>query len=748
MKKAGAVHLCEYPKRTLGCLLFALILFLITSNALLSQPSQSCIVSSTEPSCFGSADGSIKAFNTDTDITVTNKKYELYKKGILTNTFSSMTPYTFNGLSPDSFSVKMYSFIGSSSTWLLFCTKDIVLASPQLLGVTGVKGDVTCKGMNNGNIILTVNGGTTPYDYTWSNGSGTKDINNLAPGNYIVFVSDVRGCTTDKSFLITEPSKAVSLVKKFQNSDCTNKTGSIDITVSGGTSPYKYKWSNDATTSNLSGLASGKYVVAITDSQKCAIADSVTLTAPPSLINLKTTVTPVSCNGGNNGAATVIINQAKAPFTILWPDGTSSASISGLKAGTYSVTVVDSNNCTSSATANIVEPSVFVLNKKVTDINCKGDASGAIDVTVLGGTNPYSYAWSDGSTTQSIKNLIIGNYSLTAADVRGCKDSFNVSITEPKLPLKTSVTHVDLTCKGANSGSADLTVTGGTAPYSFQWNPNGAVTEDLTGIAAGIYTVIVTDSKECLSAAKVTINEPADLLLISSNVTPVRCQGESNGAISLSTVGGLSPYSYLWSQNGTTADNLAGLSSGLYSVVITDGNNCRVVKDIIVTQPDLIKAELTTSIGCTGQDGEIDLYTTGGTEPYSYIWSNGAVTENLLNLVPGLYSVIITDFRACSLTDSVSITEEAHGCINVPNGFSPNSDGTNDTWILRNIESFPKSVVDVFDREGNSVFNSLGYAIPWNGTLNGRLLPIGTYYYVINLNNGDKQISGSVTILR
>lgn len=745
MKKTGAVIFCDFMKRPFGQLLFAFILFMLASNSVLSQQSSEYIVSGIDPSCFGSTDGSIRAIFTDPD--ASDKKYELYKKGTLVATNATMSNQIFKDLPADSFTVKMYSYIASSTSWILFHSQDIVLNTPELLVATGFPEDVNCKGVKDGVIDLTVTGGKEPYDITWSNGKKTEDLSGLAPGNYIVFVSDVRGCTTDKSFSIAEPSTAISIVRQFENSDCTNKTGSINIVTSGGTPPYKYSWSNGETTEDITKLGSGTYTVIATDNNDCAITDSITLTAPVNAMKATTVTTPISCHGDADGTATVNIEKGKLPYTIVWSDGNSSSSITGLGAGTYSVTVSDADNCTSTSTAILVEPTAMTIGKQVKNVSCKDDANGAIDVTVAGGTPSYTYSWSNGSTAQNIKNLGIGSYSLKVTDSRFCRDSFSVTITQPEV-LKASITGKDLTCKGANSGSADLTVTGGTPPYSYLWNPNGATTEDIKDLSASTYMVFVTDSNECLAAGKVTLSQPADFLTITPNITPVRCQGENNGDITLSVSGGSSPYSYVWNQNSTATDKLIGLNSGLYSVAVTDGNNCRITRDIFVMEPAILKVEFTASIGCTGQDGEIDLFPSGGTEPYAFEWSNGAVVEDLENLMPGVYSVTVKDFRACSYKDSVEIKEEAQQCINIPNGFTPNNDGVNDAWVLRNIESFPGCIVDVFDRDGNGVFNSKGYAIAWDGTLNGAQLPLGTYYYVINLNSGDKQLSGTVTIVR
>lgn len=745
MKKIGADDICKITKNPFGSLLL-LIIAVFSFQPVFSQGQDSvCFSSSVNPSCSDVADGSVRVFNPDQ--TAGNKKYEIFQNGVLLKSISSMSYIAFRDLPADTFTVKMHSYNTAADTWSLFCSNDIILVAPAALKVEGTSQNIMCKGINTGSIDLVISGGTGPYTVNWSNGKAQEDISNLAKGSYLAFVSDYRGCLADKSFTITEPATAVSMSMSSKNSDCTNKTGAVDITVSGGTTPYSFAWSNGVNTEDLSGLASGKYVVTVKDNNGCALKDSATLLTPPNSIVLSTSVTGVSCNGLNDGAAVLSITNGKSPFKILWSTGAVNPSVNGLKAGTYTVDVTDSNNCAGTATAIVTEPQALFVNRVATDVSCKGDANGTINTTVTGGTTPYTYKWSNAATTEDLTALAPGTYSEVVIDANGCRDSFTVSITEPATAIKSSVTATHLYCKGVNTGTVNLTVSGGTSPYTFEWS-NGAKSEDLNNIPAGSYTVVVSDLNGCLTVSKIAVTEPAAALIINSTTTHIRCKGETNGAITVAAEGGVAPYDYFWTFNSSINTSLADLTSGIYAVSVTDKNNCKVTTDILVTEPAQIKAAFIYSIGCTHQDGVIDVSPTGGTAPYTFEWSDNQTIEDRTNLTPGMYTVTITDSRLCTYKDSVEIVADKNQCVNVPTGFTPNGDGVNDVWVLRNIESFPNCVVEIFDTGGNTVFSSTGYSIPWNGTIGGEVLPLGTYYYVINLNSGEKQLSGPVTIVR
>src|SRR5206468_1480268 len=252
------------------------------------------------------------------------------------------------------------------------------------------------------------------------------------------------------------------------------------------------------------------------------------------------------------------------PYSYLWSNEATTQDLSGLAPGTYSVTVTDAKGCTATQSVTIAQPAAaLAVGETHVDVNCFGGSTGAIDLTVRGGTAPYSYLWSNAATTQDLADLTAGTYSVTVTDAKGCSATQSVTIAEPAAALAVGETHVDVNCFGGSTGAIDLTVTGGTAPYSYAWS-NESTTQDLAGLAAGPYSVTVTDAKGCSASQSVTIAQPAAALAVSDTHVDVNCFGGSTGAIDLTVTGGTAPYTYLWS-NSAISEDLSDLVAGSYS---------------------------------------------------------------------------------------------------------------------------------------------------------------------------------------
>ena len=237
-------------------------------------------------------------------------------------------------------------------------------------------------------------------------------------------------------------------------------TGAIDLTVTGGVSPYTYLWSNGTTTQDLSGRTAGTYTVTVTDANGCTKSISATITQP-TLVVLSSTVTNVACNGGNTGSVDLTVSGGVSPYTYVWSNAATTQDLSGLTAGTYTVTVTDANGCTKTTSATISENSTLAATTTTVPVTCNGGSNGSIDLTVSGGTSPYTYLWSNGATTQDLTGRTAGTYTVTVTDALGCTKSTSATIIEPTaIALTTAVTNV--LCNGAATGSIDLSVSGGT----------------------------------------------------------------------------------------------------------------------------------------------------------------------------------------------------------------------------------------------------------------------------------------------
>ena len=284
------------------------------------------------------------------------------------------------------------------------------------------------------------------------------------------------------------------------NISCGIGTGAINLTASNGTSPYTYNWGGGVTTEDRSGLATGTYTVTVTDANGCTATISPTVTQTTAA-TLTTSVTNISCFGGTG--AINLTATGGSPFTYNWGGGVTTEDRTGLAAGIYTVTVTNAQGCTSTTSATVTTPSVLALSATATNANCIGSSTGAINLTVAGGTSPYTYNWGGGVTTEDRSSIAAGIYTVTVTDVNGCTAILSNTITQPTaLNLSTVITQV--TCVGGSDGAIDLTVTGSTAPYTYNWG-GGITTQDRSGLGAGTYSVIVTDANGCTANTSATL---------------------------------------------------------------------------------------------------------------------------------------------------------------------------------------------------------------------------------------------------
>ena len=347
--------------------------------------------------------------------------------------------------------------------------------------------------------------------------------------------------------------------------------------------------------------------------------------------------------------------------------------------------------------------------------------------------------------------------SVTATDSSGCPATAVLILVEP-IPISATVVSTSETTCNSQNGTITLTPTGGTTPYTFTWDPVVSSTATASNLAAGTYSVSVDDVNGCpRDSVTVTLVIPPPIVpaTVATNVT---CFGDNDGTVTATiTSGGASPYTFTWDVSGTvTGTDSTSLNSvlaaGTYSVSVTDINNCPVTTSAsTVTQPNPIS--ITLSKGCIDGEGAISSTTTGGPEPYAYIWSNGSIFAGISMLLPETYTVTVTDVNNCP-SDIESIVIDP--CeVEIPTAFTPNDDGENDLWELKNLEFFASAKVSIYNRWGDLVFKSTGYDEPWDGKnrLTGTNLPTAVYYYVIEnvdtkvLVDGSKLI-GYVTIIR
>lgn len=531
--------------------------------------------------------------------------------------------------------------------------------------------NASCFGLNTGKIDFEVWGGTPSYTYLWNTGHNTQDINNLTEGNYSVTVTDFKGCTLPVSFYVGQPAILATTVSATDVLCFGDQNGSIQASVTGGTTPYSYSWQNSLTVYSvdsplLNNVPSDNYQVTVTDSKGCKNTTGAVVNQPSELI-LSYSHVNVSCYGGTDGSIDVSAFGGTPAYDYSWSDGSStiatSQDITLLSAGIYTLVVTDQNSCSKTITQEITQPLLPIsVTENVIDVKCFGNNTGEIGLTVLGGTSPYSYSWTTGQSASHITGLIAMTYNYVVVDSKMCTYSNSVIVSQPSQPLTVTNTITNVNCYGESNGAIDLTVTGGTFPYAYKWNNsqyNLSVTnQDLTGYPAESYTYLVTDANNCTETTTLTIVQPTKLQSTVSGVN-ILCKGGNNGSINLTVTGGVMPYQYSWNNSIVTEDQ-SNLTAGYYEVLITDNHNCTLTNNIVLTEPqDSLSFTFSVeNVKCNnGQDGSIEISVAGGTIPYSYSWSNGDTQAKTNRLTAGYYGFVATDNNGCTISNSIFVSQ-------------------------------------------------------------------------------------------
>lgn len=538
------------------------------------------------------------------------------------------------------------------------------------MNITSNVTSVTCSGGTNGAIDAATSGGTAPYTFVWNSGETTEDISTIGAGLYTLTITDASGCLFSEDIDVTTlPGMSISLNGSI-NEVCSFDNGSIDVSVTGGSGSYGYSWDNGVSTEDLVNIGYGTYTLTVTDANSCSVNNSFSIINDVSncsaycYLNIATSqVSDESCGDGT-GSIDLTILDATSPYVVSWDNGAATNDLSGLSAGTYTITVLDANQC------ELIESFVVgnnagtleVSSSTISNENC-GNTDGIIDIVTTGGTAPYTYIWSNGVSTEDITGATAGSYDVTINDNAGCSinEMFNVGNNVGTMAESAGVSNE--IC-GNGGGTINLTVTGGVAPYSYLWS-NGLTNEDLTLLSAGTYSVTITDGVGCtLSSIDYSVtNSPTDLSILSIDITNENC-ADGTGGIDINVINGTLPYTYSWSNSGATED-LAGLSAGTYSCIVADNNGCQVeTGDQTVFNQGGTIAVSTISVTdevCGDATGQIDVDVTGGTAPVTYLWDNGATTEDITGLATGSYIITATDVNGCSINYTESIQNVSPG---------------------------------------------------------------------------------------
>jgi gliding motility-associated-like protein len=539
-------------------------------------------------------------------------------------------------------------------------TQVVTITQPPVITATQSQVNVTCNGACDGSATVVASGGTGTYTYLWAPSGGTgATATGLCPGNYTCQVSSPAGCSITLSFTITQPP-AITATQSQVNVLCNGAcTGSATVVASGGTGTYTYLWApSGGTGATATGLCAGNYTCVISSPAGCTITQSFTITQPPAL-TISFTQINVDCNGACNGSATATVGGGTPPYSYLWmPNGGTGPTATGLCAGTYTLTVTDANGCTAIQVVTITEPTAVTATTSFVTATC-GNANGSATVVPSGGVPNYSFLWTpSGQITATATNLLAGVYTCDITDFNGCVLTVTVTVPNAGSPTLLITGSTNVTCNGACDGTATVSASGGTTPYTYAWTPSGGTGITATGLCPGVYTCTVSDANGCIATATVLITEPAAL-----SITPTQddllCFGVCNGAASVAVTGGTPGYTYLWSPSGGTGSLATGLCAGNYSCLVTDLNGCTLTQTFTLTEPPLLTvASAGFNVSCFGVcDGQVVAIPSGGTPNYTFSWNSGCTSASCTNVCAGTYNVTVTDMNGCTATSTATVTE-------------------------------------------------------------------------------------------
>ena len=575
-------------------------------------------------------------------------------------------------------------FVVGSTTLNRTGTENVFVAKyscSNILSASVSHTNLFCNAQCAGTATANPSGGTSPYTYSWNNSKTTQAITGLCAGNYTVTITDAVSGSIKQVVSITEPTILTAGLTSTSLTCNGTTTGIATATVTGGTIGYGYLWNTTQTSSTLNNLAAGGYTVTVTDNNGCSIVVSGFINEP---LAISTTVTAstASCFQ-SDGFAVVMASGGTGGLTYVWSNLQTTATISNLNSALYSVTVTDSNGCTRTDAIQINNfPGVTAQVISSTSVTCFGLCNGVLTIDGTGGSMPYSFQWNTGKTESIITGLCVGVYTATVTDSGGCTSSTSFNINEPTL-LSATLIASNVSCFGGNNGSITANVSGGTSPYSYSWN-TAQSTSTINNITIGTYTVTITDANGCSQKLSTTINQsPA----ITVTLTPTHsiCNQNNGSAIAIAS-GGTGTFIYRWN-NGKTTLTISGLSAGIYSITVTDGNGCTTIKNTTINNLNGVTAQIVSSVSvtCNGLcNGSAVSSGTGGNTPYTYLWNNGQTTAIATNLCGINYFVTITDNSGCTSIAGVTIGKPAALTLTVT-GVSITCNGNNNGLVTANV---------------------------------------------------------------
>ena len=546
------------------------------------------------------------------------------------------------------------------------CVNDTAhITGPPPIAITFTIVNNACFGQCNGSATVSAAGGVPPYTYLWNNGFTTSTITNLCAGIYTVTVTDSNHLHVFKDTVISAP---IAIGQKIDSTPitCFNAANAtLNDSVWGGTAPYTITWTPGGA-NPLSAQGPGMYIVNVTDAHGCPAADTAYIGQPAQLTAAIVSTDSAICFGQSNGYANVQAQGGTQPYHYAWSGSNSIDSFANnLAAGAQTVTVTDRNGCSVSVPFTIYQPAALVINAVDTiSAHCSSSHDGHAVAVVSGGLVTYNYNW-DGTSSGAVDSTIglaVGNHTLTVTDSKGCTTSATFYINT-QYTLAILLTSDSVSCNGGSDGIAITSVLNGTPNYVYAWSPSSSTTDSATALSAGTQNVTVTDQYGCTATGSVAIGQPNPISDVPSFADP-KCTGQSNGKVWITAGGTVGPYTYTF--GGVVhaiTDTVFNLASGTYNFTVTDGRGCTKADAVTLTDPIQLQIPQpnVTGISCANDaNGIIQVFPTGGTLPYTYLWSPGGYTTALADsLAPNTYTIAVTDANGCSASVTTQLIAPA-----------------------------------------------------------------------------------------
>ncbi|MEX2590525.1 MAG: T9SS type B sorting domain-containing protein [Chitinophagales bacterium] len=613
-----------------------------------------------------------------------------------------------SNLAPGTISVTVTDILGCGN-----------IASATISSVPTLSSSITtvidsCYRAGKGSATVAATGGTPPYNYEWSDFSTNRINDNLRADTYYVTITDDNGCSIIDTAIVGGPSDPLSYTYIKEDVECAgDSTGSFDINVTGGTPGYIFDWdSSFVSGNNPTGLPAGIYNYSITDLYGCVVYGGDTIFEPDTALTVLASTTDVTCHGADDGTLTLVISGGTPPYSYQGnPLPVDSVTLTNLPPGNYTGSVEDSNGCSFTVNETITEPGPQSLTIGSIDNLCYGESEGLAFAEFINATGAVNYSWTGGLNGDTITNLTAGTYTVTATDQNNCTLIDSVEITEPtELTYSSNTTDVD--CYGNNTGSINITASGGTSGYTYQWDSASVSGNNPTGLYAGIYSYTITDANNCEVLGSDTLNQPDAPLTLTVSATDVNCNGANDGTLTIVVSGGTPSYSYQGNPLPVDSVTLTNLPPGNYSGDVEDASGCIASVNETITEPGPQSLDLNgTDNPCFGASlGSADANFVNATGTVSYGWTGGLSGSSISNLSAGTYTVTATDQNNCALIDSIIISEP-----------------TPDTLTVNVTDA------SCFGEDGSATANPVGgnppYTFTWSDGSSGQTvdLPAGNY---------------------